>query len=1055
MDDTKPSAARNLEVESFLLRFPEQLRPTYRRLLYYAAMPLVLTPELLHYLRNAFVRESPWVAEADLLLAENLIEEKNFEQYVMATPVRALLLQEAAEQLGERNMQEAARLLVSYLYRHLPFSSLSPGEAAAQRWAALLYLDDYHDKVVAEIVQALHEALSASDAVSSYEGRAAFESMIEVINQIAPTLTDQPELVALARLTQSLLHEEIDPGSISQERLTQSPVVAGVQLPAIGRILRTIGAAPTLEWGPAAVPRDAGEGGADERPFQLRATLPSKLVVGVPAVLRVEVSSPEDAGAILLENGDATILESGDALLLEDDSVLGGVTSLGESEIEAGRESLSLEEAENELYRAVNFILPLKSLAEDVLEASVGATAVLAIRVTAPDFEIADDEQSLRVGADSGPTRVMYNFIPKQPGAARLLVECYAENLVVAALSMVCTVVTVEEAPAADGTEKKTILFVAANLKDSPPHRLDAEVSTIEDALSSAANRDRIELHYERVVRLSDLQRVIQRYQNNAVILHLMEIEVDGVIRMEQDDGRVRVVDTGTLSSLLLRFSNVQCVVLSSGYNDDLVNAVAEVVPYVIGIPSAMLDDAAIQFAAIFYEGVGAGLSIQRAFDAAADVFKAAGDFSDVRPVFIQGRATPISDASEIIELESSRLMLTGLQVEQICKGLLSAFPNHDLLAMMVWVELDISLDEIAGDENFQLQVLRLVQWAEKTGNVGELLKGASNQNPDNPELQMLLSSAASWPEVNEVVAPNLAQTAAATPPATQGTIDIVLIYSRQDAPIMRQLYVDLRRQGWTVWTDEGMESGTPGWQDATRDALRQASCLVVILSPNSGKSELIHGEVDYAVTLGRPIIPVLVAGDDLSAIPMNIINMQLVDLRSDYRQAVNDELLPMLRQHVSGHLPRASIIDDYMATFRAGPSNFDFMRNIADENSGRYIGEYGIFANEPTYTIVSNLDEVTSFDVVLVEHSAHSPKTQVRVLISEYAQIHGYNQTEPDLTIGDPPLIPKRGTHFQLVGYRLILDCKVMDAVYTKEGYFQSLTIHLQLMRITPTVWF
>ena len=43
----EPEYARQA-VERFVRRF----EPSYRKLVYYAALPLVLTPELLHYLRN-------------------------------------------------------------------------------------------------------------------------------------------------------------------------------------------------------------------------------------------------------------------------------------------------------------------------------------------------------------------------------------------------------------------------------------------------------------------------------------------------------------------------------------------------------------------------------------------------------------------------------------------------------------------------------------------------------------------------------------------------------------------------------------------------------------------------------------------------------------------------------------------------------------------------------------------------------------------------------------------------------------------------------------------
>lgn len=729
MDDTKPFAAKSMEVESFLLRFPEQMRPAYRRLLYYAAMPLVLTPELLHYLRNAFVREAPWVAEADLLLADNLFEEKNFEQYVMATPVRTLLLREGAEQLGGRNMQEAARLLVSYLYRHLPFSSLSPSEVTAQRWAALLYLDDYHDKVVAEIVQALHEALSASDAVSGYEGRAAFESMLEVINQIAPTLADQPELVDLARLTQSLLHEEIDPGSISQERLMQSPVVAGVQLPAIGRILRTMGAAPTVELGSAAVLSEASEAGDGERRFQLRATIPSRLVVGTMTILHVEVVPLKDTGL----PGDAWPQDANE---------------MGENASQT-----SPEVGEDEAHAATDFTLPLSpvgegqgisvgNLASQVIESPVRqegtAEMELTIRVTAPGIDIANDEQVLVVNADSKLTGLMFFLWPKRLGATTLLIECYAGDVAIAALKMECAVIsgegaTKEQAAESVETGKTTVLFVLTNPKDSPTHRVDAEIRSIENALHRAANSDRIKMHYERVVRLSDLERAMLRYPNNALILHFMGVAGDGTIHAERNDRQIQ------LGKLLKVFPNVQCVVLSPSYYDELASSFADVVPYVLGIPSMMLDDAAIQFAADFYRGVGDGLGYRQAFDVAVNTLKSAGTYDDtVRPVFIQGKteATESPNATDYPRLVVPPLTtITGQQHQQLAEALIAAF-NLYSLNKMVHATLNRSMASIASGTDINTYVFNLVDWAKRSGYLTELVQGALDAQPRNQKLR-------------------------------------------------------------------------------------------------------------------------------------------------------------------------------------------------------------------------------------------------------------------------------------------------------------------------------
>jgi hypothetical protein len=65
-------------------RFVQRFEPCYRQLAFYAALPLVLTPELVHYLRNCFLLEAqvPWVAEVDLLLSD-LCNPVGYEQYVI------------------------------------------------------------------------------------------------------------------------------------------------------------------------------------------------------------------------------------------------------------------------------------------------------------------------------------------------------------------------------------------------------------------------------------------------------------------------------------------------------------------------------------------------------------------------------------------------------------------------------------------------------------------------------------------------------------------------------------------------------------------------------------------------------------------------------------------------------------------------------------------------------------------------------------------------------------------------------------------------------------
>ena len=75
--------------------------PGYEPLLYYAALPLILTPELLHYLRHEFTPTTPWIAEVDILLAESLCRQySTYEQYLLHADIRAWLLETGPGQTG-------------------------------------------------------------------------------------------------------------------------------------------------------------------------------------------------------------------------------------------------------------------------------------------------------------------------------------------------------------------------------------------------------------------------------------------------------------------------------------------------------------------------------------------------------------------------------------------------------------------------------------------------------------------------------------------------------------------------------------------------------------------------------------------------------------------------------------------------------------------------------------------------------------------------------------------------------------------------------------------
>jgi formylglycine-generating enzyme required for sulfatase activity len=151
-------------VERFIRRFDKDGSKSYRRLTYYAALPLVLTPALLNYLHAKFLHgRVPWEAQADLLLSD-LCEQVGYEMYAMEPALRDYLLNEIENSDDADNMQEVAYLLLSYVQQSWHTNSvLSHSNLHAQRWAAMAYIADRRDHAIQEMATAFKTSIYQND----------------------------------------------------------------------------------------------------------------------------------------------------------------------------------------------------------------------------------------------------------------------------------------------------------------------------------------------------------------------------------------------------------------------------------------------------------------------------------------------------------------------------------------------------------------------------------------------------------------------------------------------------------------------------------------------------------------------------------------------------------------------------------------------------------------------------------------------------------------------------------------------------------------------------
>ncbi|MFB2934944.1 formylglycine-generating enzyme family protein [Aerosakkonemataceae cyanobacterium BLCC-F154] len=213
-------------------RFVRRFEPSYKKLAYYAALPLVLTPELLNYLRNQLLWEEgediPWVAEVDLLLSD-ICRPVGYEQYAMEPAVRAYLISEMEEVLGKKQIEAVARLLITYI-KHLSQTNpyISSQELETQQWAAMVCIDDKRQEAVGQISQAYRKCIEATEGGGNpLLNRSEMERLSRITQELTSQLRDYPTLLAFAEVVRRL---DADPTIVSDELLNRSWRVEDVEL---------------------------------------------------------------------------------------------------------------------------------------------------------------------------------------------------------------------------------------------------------------------------------------------------------------------------------------------------------------------------------------------------------------------------------------------------------------------------------------------------------------------------------------------------------------------------------------------------------------------------------------------------------------------------------------------------------------------------------------------------------------------------------------------------------------------------------------------------------
>lgn len=118
----------------------------------------------------------------------------------------------------------------------------------------------------------------------------------------------------------------------------------------------------------------------------------------------------------------------------------------------------------------------------------------------------------------------------------------------------------------------------------------------------------------------------------------------------------------------------------------------------------------------------------------------------------------------------------------------------------------------------------------------------------------------------------------------------IFISYSRRDTEYVSTLVEALRKQGFEVWFDKNIRTGTD-WDDTIEEELKKADAVVLVLSKTSVASENVKDEISFAIGLDKTVNPIKIEECD---VPMRLARRQFVDFtimghEAGFERLVND----------------------------------------------------------------------------------------------------------------------------------------------------------------------
>jgi len=160
------------------------------------------------------------------------------------------------------------------------------------------------------------------------------------------------------------------------------------------------------------------------------------------------------------------------------------------------------------------------------------------------------------------------------------------------------------------------VLFFGANPRDTQRLRVDEEIREIQQTINQGKERDSIRVETQLAVRSRDITQALIDFHPHFVHFAGHGGGEEGSFAGEDDFGYAHIIPVGGLVQAFKAVGrSVCCVMVNACETERLAQALAAVVPYVIGMRLPVGDRSAIHFSIGFYQALAAGMPVETAFD--------------------------------------------------------------------------------------------------------------------------------------------------------------------------------------------------------------------------------------------------------------------------------------------------------------------------------------------------------------------------------------------------------------------------------------------------------